>query len=255
MIANYHTHTVRCGHAAGTEEEYVLAGIQAGLKVLGFADHSPFPFEGGAYSHIRMRPDELQDYARQVLTLREKYKDVLQIPLGVEIEYFPRFWKEQLAMLRDCGIEYLLLGQHWSEYVQGGHYNGTPTDREELLEQYCRTLREGMQTGAVSYIAHPDLFHFIGDEKIYQAHMRVLCADARACNVPLEINLLGLGNHRHYPNRRFWELAGEKGCQVVLGMDAHTPEALLDTAAEAAAMELAQAFGLKVMETVPLQIF
>ena len=30
--ANYHTHTARCGHAIGTDEEYVQAAIQAGLK-------------------------------------------------------------------------------------------------------------------------------------------------------------------------------------------------------------------------------
>ena len=31
MIANYHTHTPRCNHAVGTEEEYVQAAIQRGL--------------------------------------------------------------------------------------------------------------------------------------------------------------------------------------------------------------------------------
>ena len=24
MLTNYHTHTTRCGHAEGTEEEYIL---------------------------------------------------------------------------------------------------------------------------------------------------------------------------------------------------------------------------------------
>ena len=38
--ANYHTHTARCGHAIGTDEEYVQAAIQAGLKTLGFSDHA-----------------------------------------------------------------------------------------------------------------------------------------------------------------------------------------------------------------------
>ena len=44
MFANYHTHTARCNHASGTEREYVEAAIKSGLKILGFADHTPYPF-------------------------------------------------------------------------------------------------------------------------------------------------------------------------------------------------------------------
>ena len=44
MIVNYHTHTTRCNHASGTEKEYVEAAIETGLKVLGFSDHTPYPF-------------------------------------------------------------------------------------------------------------------------------------------------------------------------------------------------------------------
>ena len=31
MKYNYHTHTSRCFHARGTDEEYVLAAIEAGF--------------------------------------------------------------------------------------------------------------------------------------------------------------------------------------------------------------------------------
>ena len=33
---NYHTHTARCYHASGKDEEYVKAAIKAGIKELGF---------------------------------------------------------------------------------------------------------------------------------------------------------------------------------------------------------------------------
>lgn len=47
MIANYHTHTWRCGHAFGDEREYVENAIVGGLKILGFSDHTPMPYEVG----------------------------------------------------------------------------------------------------------------------------------------------------------------------------------------------------------------
>ena len=41
MYANYHTHTVRCNHARGSEREYIETAIARGMQVLGFSDHVP----------------------------------------------------------------------------------------------------------------------------------------------------------------------------------------------------------------------
>ena len=38
MIANYHSHTTRCNHAKGTEEEFIRCAMDRGLKVFGFSD-------------------------------------------------------------------------------------------------------------------------------------------------------------------------------------------------------------------------
>ena len=40
MLANYHTHTPRCGHAIGSERQYIERAIEEGFKVLGFSDHT-----------------------------------------------------------------------------------------------------------------------------------------------------------------------------------------------------------------------
>ena len=37
---NFHTHTTRCLHASGSDEEYVLKAIELGYKTLGFSDHA-----------------------------------------------------------------------------------------------------------------------------------------------------------------------------------------------------------------------
>ena len=39
LTANYHTHTVRCGHAEGTDREYAEKAVERGLTHLGFSDH------------------------------------------------------------------------------------------------------------------------------------------------------------------------------------------------------------------------
>ena len=69
----------------------------------------------------------------------------------------------------------------------------------------------------------------------------------------LEINLLGIREGRHYPNRFFWEMAAEEGCEVILGCDAHTPQSLNDPKAERDALAMAKEFDLKVLETATLR--
>ena len=113
MIENYHTHTTRCRHATGTEEEYVLQAIDGGLKVLGYSDHTPFIFPDGYCSSIRMYPEELENYVATILALKEKYAGTIDIRLGLEVEYYPDRMADLLKLIAPYDIEYFILGQHW----------------------------------------------------------------------------------------------------------------------------------------------
>ena len=252
MIANFHTHTPRCRHASGTEEEYVRCALDAGLQTLGFSDHAPYPFPNGYYSTFRMFPDELPDYVAAVEDVRKRYDSQIQIHLGVEAEYYPKFFKDMVSMIKDQGIEYMLLGQHMLYDEMEGIGTAGPTADPVLLRQYCDQTIEAMYTGLFTYFAHPDIMNFVGDEKLYRQEMGRLCRAARACGMPLEINLLGLYLQRQYPNPKFWEIAAEECCKVVLGVDAHQPEALLDTETERKAREMVKTYGLELLETVEL---
>ena len=253
MIANYHTHTPRCRHAEGTEEEFVRAALEGDLKILGFSDHTPYWFPGDYYSHMRMYPNELEEYCQSVRNIRKKYGDQLQIHLGLEAEYYPAYFGELLPRLRDHGIEYMLLGQHWIGSEIGQPYCGRPTEDEEILRRYCDQVIEAINTGLFTYIAHPDLINFVGDKKIYRYHIGRLCREANACGLPLEINLLGLEEGRHYPNPLLWEVAGEENCRCIIGCDAHSPRAIPNEPVEKRARELAQSYGLEILDTVELR--
>ena len=253
MIANYHTHTPRCNHSTGAEIEYVQAAIDGGLQILGFSDHTPQFFPGEYYSRMRMRPELLADYAQTVRKLREDYAGQLQILLGLEVEYYPAIFSRLLPFLQDHGIEYMILGQHWNGNEEGHPYNGKATADEAQLSLYCDQVIEAMETGLFTYLAHPDVLQFVGDRKAYETHMGRLCRAAKACHMPLELNFLGLGENRHYPNPVFWELAAQEGCSVVFGCDAHEPWQTVQPQAEAAALEMVTSYGLKLLHTVPLQ--
>ena len=250
MIANYHTHTWRCGHAEGREAQYVENAIKAGLQILGFSDHAPYRYPNGYRSRIRMEVNQLEDYVQTVLSLRREYGNQIQIPLGLEMEYYPDLIGNMLPILRDQSIKYLLLGQHFLGNEMGEAYSGRATEDKTILRRYCDQSIDDIQSGLFSYFAHPDLIHFVGDEKEYARQVRRICAEAKSCGMPLEINILGLSTGRHYPNMRFWEVAAEEGCQVILGRDAHEPEALLDRESETGAMELVRSLELNLIDTL-----
>ena len=86
----YHSHTKRCGHACGEDEEYVIKAIQLGIKRLGFSDHVFLP-KGYEQPGTRGNFDRLDDYLNSIKSLKEKYKNQIDIIVGFEAEYSDAF--------------------------------------------------------------------------------------------------------------------------------------------------------------------
>lgn len=252
MLYNYHTHTYRCGHAAPDEREYIENAIQAGIKTLGFSDHSPYFFHDGYYSNFRMRPETAYEYFDTLNNLREEYKDRIDIKIGFETEYYPEFFGKLMNFYKNFNVEYLILGQHFLDNELRARYSGQPTVDECIIEKYVNQVIEGMETGKYTYVAHPDLLNFQGELTIYRKHFSRLCRKSIELDIPLEINFLGLSDGRPYPNKSFWELAGELGAPVVFGADAHYPKALNDPATEQRALEMCLEYSLNLRKEISL---
>lgn len=247
MKVNLHTHTARCMHAVGADEEYVRSAIDWGLQILGFSDHTPHLYPEGHVSTVRMTPEQLPEYADSIRSLQTKYADNIRVLLGAEVEYFPAMFADTLGMLRDNGIEYMILGQHHIGNEIGQPHCAHPTGDAEVLQSYCDQVIAGMETGLFTYLAHPDFINFMGDDKVYEKHMRRVCRCAKEGNIPLEVNMLGLRQGRHYPNDRFFALVAEEGCPVVIGSDAHKPEQVCLPDNEKQATEIVNRFGLELI--------
>ena len=227
----YHTHTYRCGHAIGKEEEYVIAAIQKGIKVLGFTDHVFLP--DLEQNGMRGSFMELDDYIYTIKGLQRKYADKIEIHLGFECEFGEQYEDYYHYLKEIKGIEYLILGQHLffegEDLVWLSRY-GTP---EEMLEHYVEVLISAMKTGLFTYIAHPDmcLRFFKKITPFVEAHIRKICEAAEYYEIPLEINMGGMRNCRRdptseylkYPCEEFFKIASEYRCQFIVGLDSHNP--------------------------------
>lgn len=251
-MTNFHTHTPRCHHATGTDRELVEAALAGGYRVLGFADHSPYPGVGRRSQGIRMTLEETAEYFDSITALREEYAGRIALHAGFEAEYFPDQFDGLLEFLEDYPCEYLILGQHFSGGADDSVYYGRPSDDELLLAQYVDRVIAGVETGKFSYVAHPDLFFFTGDPAIERKHYRRLCEAALAQNVPLEVNLLGFWQKRCYPREAFFRIAQEVGNTLILGVDAHEPAHLTNPGMVEELRHWVEQFGLPMTDTIAM---
>lgn len=235
MKFNYHTHTARCMHATGADEEYVLAAIEAGFDEIGFSDHCAWPYENYT-SGIRMTVSEIEDYALSINRLKEKYKGKISIKLGWECEYFEIYIDWLKEIVRKYEFDYLILGHHYSPIEKGGDYNGRIT-KPRQIENYKNGVIKAMDSGLFSYVAHPDLYMkgYRKFDKHAEKVAREIIAKSIETDTPLEYNLLGLYYSEHdgfmgYPYHDFWVLAGEMKAKCIIGIDAHKSESYLETA-------------------------
>lgn len=228
---NFHTHTTRCGHAFGEDEEYVKNAIREGFHSLGFSDHIMLP----GIRDVTMRGSveiDLPDYLMSIGQLKEKYQSKIDIHIGFESEYYPEFDGYYKELLTTKKIEYLILGQHFP-YIDGKfpHY--------KEVEDYVSDLIRGMDSGLFAYVAHPDMltyFYKEEDEKMKNQILKIIEA-AKRNDIPLELNLgkivrnyvngeIDIFKDIPFPYDYFWDLVGKNHIKVVIGLDAHKPQEL-----------------------------
>lgn len=252
FTTNYHTHTARCGHAWGSDREMVQAAIRGGIRILGMADHCPYPGLSGAPAGVRMTLEQTQGYFDSFAALRDEFAGQVELHIGFEAEYFPGLFEGMLAFLEDYPCEYLILGQHFDSGEDGWYY-GRPTEDETVLARYVEQVIRGIESRRFAYVAHPDLCRFVGDEATERKHYRLLCQAAKEYGLPLEVNLLGYRDRRGYPRESFFRMAQEVGNTLILGVDAHRPEHFSDPAVMDDCCRWAAQFHLPVAATIPMR--
>ena len=256
---NYHTHTYRCGHAKGNEEDMIKAAVRINMDEIGISDHIPLPnyrlhllksilsirsvksIISLVYAFIKNGPNmrapyqSIDEHLETINKLSEKYSQNIKVYKGFEAEYLEEYLPYYQTLLSENKIDYLILGNHFNKHCIHSCYYGQPNLSKKMLYSYCNDVEKAIEADLFSYIAHPDLF-MVGytcfDEDAEVVCTRI-CKKAKEYDIPLEINGGGMKRGLYdydgkklyqYPNARFWEIASKIGNKVIIGLDAHTPE-------------------------------
>lgn len=258
MKTNYHTHTTRCLHATGSDEDYVLSAIKGGYQELGFSDHTPWKYHSDYISDIRMTPDQLPEYVESIRSLKEKYKNQISIKIGLECEYFPEYMHWLKEMIKEYQLDYVIFGNHHFHTDEKFAYFGRHTKTVEMLELYEESAIEGMESGLFAYMAHPDLF--MRSYPVFDRHCKLIsrhiCQTAARLNLPLEYNIGYEDYNTAYgiisiPSPDFWQIAAEERCTAIIGVDAHHSLSLRNPFYYDRANEKLKKYGIKVIDKIP----
>jgi histidinol-phosphatase (PHP family) len=252
LKTNWHTHTKRCGHAIGEDEEYVQAAIKAGFHTLGFSDHAayrtPLPTD-------RMNIDQVPDYYSSILALKEKYKDQLAIHLGMEVECYQSEWDTLMKYRKD--LEYCILGQHTLTIDGESSYRLHTSDG---LKKYTDQLEYACEHSLCDYIAHPDvcLWSYPCEDGAVRETAERIADISVHYNIPLELNAgsgVREGKKQYddglryaYPNRIFFEAFAERHCRIVPGLDIHDPKLFLTDEYIKKALDVVSGLNLNIID-------
>ena len=228
MKASYHTHTYRCHHADGSDQQFVEAAIDAGLELLGFSDHMPHPHS--AITYDRMSLEEFPEYLQSIQRLKEQYRASIEILSALECEWIADNPDFLYKLKQQC--DYLIFGNHIRLSTQV-EYDYTFYANDQALELYCQESRAALSSGLFLYFAHPDYFMF-GRRNFNEACKRAahdIAQMAVEFNIPLEINISGFTRSHYiagkwqapYPYPDFWQIIAQYPVKVVYGLDAHRP--------------------------------
>lgn len=229
---NYHTHTYRCGHADNnmSDEDFVKFFIKKGFTKIAFTDHCPEKEMIDIRKNMRMSYSQKDEYLNSIKSLKEKYKDIIEIETGFEVEYLPG--QEQNIFELKKETNKIILGQHFI-YDDNNNlkiFRKIDFTDADLLK-YAEYVITAMQKNIPDIIAHPDLYMLNRKEfgKVENEVAHLICAAAEKYSIPLEINLTepvlyieGKKTKIEYPCKEFWKIASEyKNLKVLYGIDVH----------------------------------
>jgi len=229
-----HTHHIRCGHAEGNIEDYIQSAIKQGFGVIGISDHSPYFADKHEHPHpgIAMAAKELPNYIEEVLMLKQKYEQQIDVLLGMESDFFPDHIRQYQAVYEQYPFDYIIGSVHFVEGVSifnKKRWNDLNTAKKiAVKEQYYDLIAQSARSGAFQVLGHIDAmkgyYPAFSDIPTWDKIDQTLQTIAE-CDVAIEINTSGSTKDAGgwYPSNEILERAHHFGVKVSFGSDSHTP--------------------------------
>lgn len=152
-LIDYHMHTI-LSDGKNTYEEMVISGIEKGLGEIGISDHVCLKTVPWAISEI-----DIPVMTDQMLELKDKYKEDINVKFGIEIDYFPEREDEIREIIQSLPLDYVIGSVHfigdWNFDSDKSLYGKWSND--ELYHMYYELVQLAASSGLFDIIGHLDI--------------------------------------------------------------------------------------------------
>ena len=234
MLSNLHTHSTYCD-GKNTLEEIVLEAINKGFVSIGFSGHGYTAFD---FTYCMKDTD---GYIAELKVLREKYKDKIEIYIGVEEDAFYSLQREK--------FDYIIGSSHY--FRIGDKYYPVDSNPEcfkkcleafdfdvlRLTNTYYSAFCDYILKRKPDIIGHFDLITKFDemDKSLFLANKDYLALsekyfkEAMKSDCIFEVNTGAISRGYRtlpYPNENLLHILKKEGGRVTISSDSHSKETI-----------------------------
>lgn len=227
-MIDYHVHTSLCDHAQGTMEAYIQRAVDLGLADICFLDHLTMrPSENS----LSMAPEEIGLYFQALQRLRQRYKGVINVKIGLEVDFNPQKIDFVQTIVNSFAFDVVGGALHFPGGLDIVSSNAARKhgrlDPDYVCSLYFEHLYNMLAYDYFDVICHFDLVKKFGYKSVCSADNDIdaVIAAIKTKNLAVEINTSGY-NHaprETYPSLDIINRCYQHGIQITLGSDAHRP--------------------------------
>ena len=240
ILSNAHTHSTYCD-GKNTLEEMIQEAIHKGFHTLGFSGHSYLSF----CDDYPMSLENTEKYKKEVKELKEKYKGIIDIVLGIEWDYYSDTIKKEDYEYAIGSVHHLyssVTDQYYAldntrEEFSDCLYKGFEGNFEKMAITYFSMVKEMIETKPIEIVGHLDLMKklnlnecfFKEDDPIYLEYAKKAIDAGIKKGCIFEINTGGIyrGYHKEpYPGKRLLEYIALHHGKVMINSDSHNTESI-----------------------------
>lgn len=246
-LTNLHTHTNYCD-GKFCAEDMILAAIKCNFQSIGISTHGPTPF----VSDWNIQFEKVEKYIEEVNFLKEKYKDIIEVFTGMELDYIPEIGFDEISLSLIKKLDYYIGSIHYLGCFKNGIMWTVDYNIEELLqgindsfngdarlavETYYKLISEMAVKYQPPIIGHFDLFKknnknnviFDENDRWYIKAVEKSLDVIKNTSSSIEINTGGIARGyttEQYPSTFILKMIKDRNIPVIINSDAHTTEGI-----------------------------
>lgn len=158
ILSDYHLHSHHSGDSQESMEAIVQAAIQKGLKYICFTEHNDhgYPAEQGDDPNMFLL--NADSYLYELLMLKEKYREQIEISFGIELGLSPECVRQNAIFARSHEYDFIIASTHFESGMDPyyGHYYEGRTNKEANRAYFNATVANVKAMQNFDVVGHLD---------------------------------------------------------------------------------------------------